>query len=68
MIGLVKKDAPQRLILSQQAKAIITEALQSNKYADRDDKLEPPYMAPSPDPGDYSRVRDVSMGLMHRWC
>jgi hypothetical protein len=43
-------------ILSDCAIAIIKEAHNVGKYEDRVDEREPPFMAPSPDPDDYSLV------------
>ena len=50
-------------ILSAGAIAIISGDLDDGKYKDRDDEREPPFMAPSSDPDDYSLVRD-RMGLL----
>jgi hypothetical protein len=36
--------------------SVIDAALKSGVYADRGDRLEPPYMAPSTDPNLYSSV------------
>lgn len=57
-VDQVKVDDPQELILTQQARAVIIEAVQSGKYADREDNSEPPFMMPSPEPESYSRVRN----------
>lgn len=43
-------------VLSVAAKAVITKAVQEGAYKDREDRREPPFMAPSVDPEDYSPV------------
>ena len=44
-------------ILSPKAKSIISRRLEAGDYEDHKDKREPPFMAPSVDPEDYSKVR-----------
>jgi hypothetical protein len=44
-------------ILSTKAKSIISEEHIAGRYDDRKDSHEPPFMAPSEDPDDYSIVR-----------
>lgn len=43
-------------ILSSKAIRIINRELEAGAYADRKDEREPPFMAPSADPNDYSKV------------
>jgi hypothetical protein len=43
-------------ILSPKAKYIISKRLEAGDYADRADEREPPFMAPSTNPEDYSKV------------
>jgi hypothetical protein len=47
----------QKKILSDKAKGIINTELQQKAYENRKGAVEPPYMAPSADPVDYSNVR-----------
>lgn len=43
-------------VLSVAAKAVITQMVQKGAYEDREDRREPPFMAPSVDPEEYSSV------------
>ena len=45
------------MLLTDRAKAIIQRDIGASLYKDRAKCLEPLFMAPSPDPGDYSQVR-----------
>ena len=51
-----RKMVPHRRILSKAAKDTIHVALESGKYDDRRKRVEPPYMAPSTEEGDYPSV------------
>jgi hypothetical protein len=53
-------------VLSRDAREIIRAALadESNGYANRADRHEPPYMAPSDDPRDYPDVRVIFLSPM----
>ena len=53
-----------RKILSDGAKALIKRQFRSGAYKDRANELEPPFMAPSTDPDDYSKVRTFNPALM----
>ena len=45
--------------LSPSAKAVIQAGIDSGAFADRAEMREPAFMAPSTDPGDYSKVYHV---------
>ena len=61
-------------VLSAKARSQIRKKRLSGAYADRGDETEPPYMAPSEDPDEYSRVRlehchiDIADTLTLKWC
>ena len=62
-----------RKILSNGAQRLIHEGVISGVYQNRKDKCEPPFMAPSIDPEDYSRVcatpSPSTVWLMFKkWC
>lgn len=44
-------------VLSAKAITVILRAIEGGRYNDREDEREPPFMAPSADPNDYSLVR-----------
>jgi hypothetical protein len=50
-------------ILSPKARYIISKRLEAGEYADREDEREPPFMAPSVNPEDYSKVRSEVSSL-----
>lgn len=50
-------------VLSDVAKGVIREAIQRGEYEDREGCCEPPYMAPSADPEDYSVVCPLIQSL-----
>jgi hypothetical protein len=52
-----KRDGACKRILSTAAIAQIRAALSKKQYEDRQGGTEPPFMAPSPDPKLYSKVR-----------
>ena len=62
------------MILSVGAIAIISKAIKRGKYRDHEGEREPPLMAPSTDPDDYSLVCDGALALSDRvswpiqWC
>ena len=60
-IQVSQRNITCRKLLSERAKQLIRDANLSGKYAKRKGKLEPPYMAPSDDPDDYSNVWTI-------WC
>lgn len=55
-------------VLSTTAKAIIKEDIKSNKYISRRGNREPAYMAPSPNPEDYSHVRVIGTPGRNQRC
>ena len=54
-------------ILSEGARRLIHHNVLLDKYADRTDRCEPPFMAPSTNPDDYSRVRATNL-LSMAWA
>ena len=44
-------------VLSAKAITVILRAIERGRYDDHEDEREPPFMAPSADPDDYSLVR-----------
>jgi len=44
------------VILTMQARKIIRAAIDNGDYKKREERQEPPYMAPSDNPKDYSEV------------
>jgi len=53
------KIAPRK-VLTVTAKNLITKQLEEGKFKDRERSVEPPYMAPNPNPNEYSHVRVVA--------
>ena len=43
-------------VFTEKAKAIVSDAIEAGKYKSREGVFEPPFMAPSPNPDDYSPV------------
>ena len=50
-------------VLTDEARRLIANALQYGVYAERLEACEPPYMAPSEDPNDYSAVGNLLTGV-----
>jgi len=47
-------------VLTVTARNVITKQLEEGKFKDREGSVEPPYMAPNPNPNEYSHVRDTA--------
>jgi hypothetical protein len=43
-------------VLTEKARELISSAIEAGKYRDREGILEPPFMAPSANPEEYSPV------------
>ena len=68
-----QQNAGNRKILSRDAKKAIHEATSAGTYVERQRALEPPYMAPSESPEDYSKVSvlmhpDANAVHTPQWC
>ena len=61
-----KKHFKCKKILSPKAISVISKRLEGGKYRNREDEREPPFMAPSANPKDYSSVcRNILLSSGH---
>jgi hypothetical protein len=74
MPQVLQNKVNQRKILSEGAKRLIREQHLAGAYKNRAERLEPPYMPPSEDPDDYSKVCALGHSPAHdvadgpKWC
>ena len=55
----MRQGGQSRRLLTDNAKAIIRRAIAAGSYEDRNNRVEPPFMAPSDNPDDYPLVSPI---------
>jgi hypothetical protein len=68
LVLVSRKNAVCQKKLSVRAIELIRAATSSGAYVKRANRQEPPYMAPSEDPEDYSMVCTLDLAPPMPWC